>query len=280
LSNSFARLYFVEPSPAARRLLWHVLSLGSVTLDESDHHEGFDKPGAHLFWVVSGSGKMKLPGAEHALAPGSKCWLVDLRQPRTYVPARGKKLVTAGFRFSGLGLAAWQEMLGAHPAFTFDAAGDFMLVRRAQRELLRLVTRRPTGYEWRAHELIQQVLGRLLAQRKVLDAPGPTPEPVRRVLDAVLADPTRDWRVRELAAIAGVSYSGLRALFKSTQHESIHEFLQRTRLDQARMLLGDPRLAIKEVAQRLNFSSEFYFSHFFRDASGVSPSQFRRSLGK
>jgi AraC-like DNA-binding protein len=188
--------------------------------------------------------------------------------------------VTVGFRFGGINLAAWQEMLGPSPVFAFKTPADLLVVQRAQRELRRLVTRRPAGYEWRGHELIQQVLGCLLAERDLLAAPVPTPAPVRRVLDAVLAEPTRDWRVRELAAIAGASYSALRALFKATQHESIHEFLQRSRLDQARMLLGDPRLAIKDVAQRLNFSSEFYFSHFFREASGMSPSQFRRQLGE
>jgi len=58
--------------------------------------------------------------------------------------------------------------------------------------------------------------------------------------------------------------------------ETLHDFLQRTRLDEARRLLGDPTLTIKEVAARLHFSSEFYFSHFFRKASGMSPTQFRR----
>ncbi len=280
MPNSFAQLHVVEPSATARRLLWHVLSVGRVMLDETDHHEGFDKPGAHLFWVASGAGEMIHAGACHALVPGKECWLVDLRRPRTYHPRDGEKLVTAGFRFGGINLAAWQEMLGPSPVFAFDTRADLLVVQRAQRELRRLVIRRPAGYEWRAHELVQQVLGRLLAQRDLLAAPVPTPAPVRRVLDAVLAEPTRDWRVRELAAIAGASYSALRALFKATQHESIHEFLQRMRLDQARMLLGDPRLAIKDVAQCLNFSSEFYFSHFFREASGMSPSQFRRQLGE
>jgi hypothetical protein len=34
MAVSFAKLQFVEPSPEARRLLWHVLSIGSVTRDE------------------------------------------------------------------------------------------------------------------------------------------------------------------------------------------------------------------------------------------------------
>jgi hypothetical protein len=47
------------------------------------------------------------------------------------------------------------------------------------------------------------------------------------------------------------------------QQESIHEFLQRTRLNRARRWSWDD-LAIKEISARLNFSSELYFSRSFR----------------
>jgi AraC-like DNA-binding protein len=49
-----------------------------------------------------------------------------------------------------------------------------------------------------------------------------------------------------------------------------------TRLDLARRWLGDQRLAIKEVAQRLNFSTEFHFSRFFRRGTGLNPTRFRK----
>ena len=90
-----------------------------------------------------------------------------------------------------------------------------------------------------------------------------------------VAEPARDWRARELAGVAGVSDSRLRDHFQSARGETLHEFLQRTRLDLARRLLGDQHLAIKEVAQRLDFSSEFHFSRFFRRGAGMSPTQFR-----
>ncbi|MCX6897879.1 MAG: AraC family transcriptional regulator [Verrucomicrobia bacterium] len=186
--------------------------------------------------------------------------------------------MTAGFRFAGPGLDAWREALNGGGEFRFGSLAEMLFLHRAQSRLLRLVTRRPAGYEWQVHETITGVLGRLLAARRVFTASSPaTPAPVRRVLDEVLADPARAWRAAELAGIARVSYSGLRALFRETQHESLHDFLRRTRLDQARLLLADDRPAVKEIALRLNFSSEFYFSHWFRRNTGVSPSQFRRS---
>ncbi|MFA6562544.1 MAG: AraC family transcriptional regulator [Verrucomicrobiia bacterium] len=275
---SFVQLHQVEPSPVARRLLWHVLSIGRVWRDELEAHPALDKAGVFLFRVVSGRGVLMLPGQRWELCAGPRCWLVDMGQRRTYQPAAGQRLVTTGFRFAGPGLDAWREALAGGGEFRFESLAEMMFLRRAEERLLQLVTRRPAGYEWQVHEIITGVLGRLLAARRVFTALSPTaPAPVRRVLDGVLADPARAWRASELAGIARLSYSGLRALFRATQHESLHDFLRRTRLDQAQLLLADDRLAVKEVALRLNFSSEFYFSHWFRRNTGVNPSQFRRS---
>lgn len=274
---SFAQLQFAEPSLLARRLLWHALSVGSVARDEPECHAGHDKPGWFLFWVVSGEGRLRLEHRTLTLKAGARCWLLDLRRPRAYLPAVGRKLVTASVRFSGPGMDAWREALGTEEEFVFRQARDWAWVRQAQRRIVALVQRRPTGYEWRIHRILGELLGLLLRVRGAFGvAAGPTSEPVRRVLDAVLADPLRDWRAKELSALTGVSDSALRSLFKKSQQESLHEFLQRTRLDQARMLLCDLRLSVRQVAERLNFSSDVYFSHFFRRATGLSPGEFRR----
>jgi len=98
------------------------------------------------------------------------------------------------------------------------------------------------------------------------------------VLNAIAANPLRDWKARELAAIGKVSYSGLRALFHKSGNGTLHEHIQRARVDQARLLLADRRLSVKDVAAQLSFSSEFYFSHFFRHYAGMSPSEFRQHL--
>jgi len=276
MTISFDRLHRVEPSPEARRLLWHVLSVGVVARDEPERHEAHDKPGAFLFWVVSGRGTLQFKSGSFSVRTGPRCWLLDLRHPRTYVPEPGRKLVTSGLRFAGPGVEAWLDLLGRESEFVFTQPGDLAGIRRAQRQIIELVTRRPRAYEWQVHTLVTQVLGLLLRVRGVLSEPArPMPRPVARTLDAVAANPARNWRARELADRAGVSYSGLRSIFKQVQGETLKQFLQRIRLEQARLRLCDPRLAIKDVARELDFSSEHYFSHFFRSATGMSPSQFR-----
>ncbi|HYG22217.1 MAG TPA: AraC family transcriptional regulator [Verrucomicrobiae bacterium] len=271
-------LTFVEPSPIARRLLWHLFSIGSRRITESDRHQSFEKPGAHLFWVQSGEGELEHEKGRLALARGRKVWLVDMSKPRTYLPAAKRHLTIAGFRFGGPGLEFWHEEIRGTEGPEF-ALSDFGFVKRTQSELLRLVRRRPVGWEWQIHVVITNMLGKLLMARKLLVSPqAELPAPVVRVLNAISANPMRDWKATELASIGKVSYSGLRAMFQKAKQGTIHEHIQRARLDQARLLLADKRLSVKDVAAQLNFSSEFYFSHFFRHYTGMTPTEFRQHL--
>jgi len=277
-AGSSDNLIFVEPSPIARRLLWHLFSIGPRRITEPDHHDSFEKPGAHLFWVQSGEGELEHETGRFALRPGRKVWLVDMSRPRTYIPASRRHLTIAGFRFGGPGLEFWHEEIRGeeNSEFTLD---DFGFVKRTQSELLRLVRRKPIGWEWQIHVVITNMLGKLLMSRKLLVSPhSELPPPVVRVLNAISANPLRDWKAKELAAVGKVSYSGLRALFQQAKQGTIHEHIQRARLDQARFLLADKRLSVKDVAAQLNFSSEFYFSHFFRHHTGMTPTEFRQHL--
>ena len=271
-------LTFVDPSQVARRLLWHLFSIGTRRIEQPDRHDRFEKPGAHLFWVQSGQGELEYRSRRFQLRRGGEVWLVDMNSPRTYIPLPGRHLTIVGIRFGGPGLEFWHEEIRDHEnaEFTLD---DLRFASRTQNELLRMVRRKPAGWEWQVHLAITHLLGKLLMAREILASPhAELPVPVVRVLNAISTNPARDWKALELATVAKISYSGLRALFHSSGQGTIHQHIQRARLDQARLLLADKRLSIKDVAGQLSFSSEFYFSHFFRHLTGMSPTEFRHNL--
>ena len=57
------------------------------------------------------------------------------------------------------------------------------------------------------------------------------------------------------------------------------DFISRTLVRKASMLLSGSSNTVKEVAYQLNFNSEYYFSRFFKQHTGMSPTQFRRQVG-
>lgn len=269
------KLQAVVPSAKARKLLWHAFSLDTAYLEGADHHEPFEKPGAHLFWILSGHGTLDADGHRYLLQPGNSVWLVDMTKVRTYAPAAGQKLVKRGIRFGGPALENWHKELGGSPQAQFDVK-DAGSLHIAFRHLWRICRRKEPGWEWQVHLILTDMLGALLDSRDTLSPnPPDLPAAVVRVLNAVESKPYYDWQVQELARIAGVSYSGLRTLFCAVLRENLHSFVQRRRLEHAQMLLADPGLSIKQVAEQMDFSSEFYFSHFFKRLNGMSPRDYR-----
>jgi len=95
MSISFVQLRQTEPSAVARRLLWHVFSVGRVWRDEPEVHPVPDKSGVFLFCVVSGSGALLQSGKRWELCAGPRCWLIDTRQPRTYPKPCDLRLTSA-----------------------------------------------------------------------------------------------------------------------------------------------------------------------------------------
>ena len=101
--NSGDKLTFVDPSPVARRLLWHLFSIGSRRVIQADRHERFEKPGAHLFWVQSGEGELEYKARRFQLRRGKEVWLLDMKPCRTYRTGGGAASDHRGFSFRRAG---------------------------------------------------------------------------------------------------------------------------------------------------------------------------------
>jgi len=273
--------HYISPSPVARRLFWHVLGIGKGWFDGPTRLEAFNRPGAVILWIESGTARLKLGSETYELKKGPLFWLFSLQQARVFTPLGGKTLITRSIRFAGPNVAAWLEELAVAEKPEFRVSPSWASgVHATQRKLLRLVTEQPPRWEGRVHTMLAALLQKFLVLRSVVDpAERHLPEPITRALDALEADPSRDWKVSELSSRAGLNYSSFRELFRQHVRETVHEYLQRHRVDLAQALLADQRLQIKEIAERLHFNSEYYFSHFFRTKTGMSPTEFRRHLG-
>lgn len=84
-------------------------------------------------------------------------------------------------------------------------------------------------------------------------------------------------RVSELARLAHRSESAFTRAFSDLFRRTPKTFLQEEMFRRAAMLLLAPDASVKSVADRLNFSSEFNFSRFFKRMSGISPQDYARA---
>ena len=71
----------------------------------------------------------------------------------------------------------------------------------------------------------------------------------------------------------GVSTSHLNAVFKSYTAMTPYQYFISIKIRKAKELLEAGALPIKEVAFRLGFNDQYYFSRLFRKKTGVAPSR-------
>lgn len=82
--------------------------------------------------------------------------------------------------------------------------------------------------------------------------------------------------VDQLAAMTGLSTSHYSKLFKEKIGYSPKDYLIRLRINRAKQFLEFSDSQLKDVAQKVGYPDEFYFSRIFKRVVGISPSQFAK----
>ncbi|MBO5309229.1 MAG: helix-turn-helix transcriptional regulator [Lentisphaeria bacterium] len=84
--------------------------------------------------------------------------------------------------------------------------------------------------------------------------------------------------IADLAQIVGLSPDTFSRHFSRRNRIPVKQYLDHSIAARASRLLRDPALKIKDVAERLNFRSEYYFSRFYKRETSQTPSEFRTGI--
>lgn len=87
-----------------------------------------------------------------------------------------------------------------------------------------------------------------------------------------------DINIESVAEQLQVSKSYLSDLFKKETSYTFHEYLTNTRLKVACQLLEDPNYRIYEVAQRVGYRDQRYFSQVFKKNLGITPQEYKEGI--
>jgi AraC-like DNA-binding protein len=84
-----------------------------------------------------------------------------------------------------------------------------------------------------------------------------------------------DLRLADLAEVHGISPGAFSASFTRSTGMSPKEYLNRRLNQEAIRWVMNSNLKIKEIADKLRFSDEYYFSRFFQKQNGAPPLRYR-----
>ncbi len=102
-----------------------------------------------------------------------------------------------------------------------------------------------------------------------------------RVEEIVLAQLSNiDFSLDDVAGALYISPNYLRQLFKQETGQTFTEFLTAKRMQHAKMLLGNPKIRISDVAEQCGYADPRYFSVCFKKQFHMTPSEYQASLPK
>jgi two-component system, response regulator YesN len=85
--------------------------------------------------------------------------------------------------------------------------------------------------------------------------------------------------LKEVSERVHLNASYFSFLFKEQTDLTFSEYVTRTRVQKAKELLASTHLPVGDISERVGYQTSKYFIKVFKEAAGVSPSQYRKDLG-
>jgi AraC-like DNA-binding protein len=126
-----------------------------------------------------------------------------------------------------------------------------------------------TGLVW---TLLGRLLERLRSSAAEPDLPTDTAQQIRRFLVQRIQDRLT---LGDIARSVHLSPSRTKEVFRAAFGCGVMLYFNQLKIQQAKRLLADRSLTIKQISQRLGFSSTAYFDRVFFRYTGQRPTQFR-----
>ncbi len=103
---------------------------------------------------------------------------------------------------------------------------------------------------------------------------------VRECMDYVRMNYTQPLTTEEIARHCGYAEYYLTRKFTKETGVKLNDFIRSVRLSAAKVMLITTKKDIQRISEELQFGSRSYFDKVFRREIGISPKQFRDSLGQ
>lgn len=143
-------------------------------------------------------------------------------------------------------------------------------------ELLKIIELGKKENEDCTPELIALMNTIFLKMRTHARTKNASPTIEEQMRDFLNTQTTQKFKIETLCRHISRSESQTIRLFKNAYGITPYTYVLQKKLELARKLLRDTNLSIKEIADKLCFADEYYFSNVFKQKIGITPSAYRK----
>lgn len=267
-----SELYYLSPPEGRENLLYYPLSVGyfdckpSYTLSRNLF--------SSYLLIVMLTGTLTYETLQsRGTARAGQVLLLDCNTPHSYA-ALGKCSFTFVHFAGAQSKPLYEEIIRSGGNLIRPA--DVNMLHESIGEILACMKQEKHIGEAAASSMLYGMLMQLLDAAGTLGSRSMADPVVDQAIAYIRSHLTAKLTVEEIAAAVGYSPSYFSRLFAAEAGMSPYQFVVKSRVEQAQLLLRTTHLSVQDIAFQTGFNSAANFCYTFRRILGVSPQEFRK----
>lgn len=275
LNNS--DIYFLTPSKQAQNTFFYVTCVGHFFYEDTYRIRRENYHSYLLMYLKNGNAVIEANGKSYQAQKGDLVYM-NCYEPHGYRAA--KQLETIWFHFDGIGAAAYFKALSETESPVFHLADDTRTLHY-MKKIYENYKERP-NFRFQASEavvssyvtaVLAELFQNTLGETRDMDRYADVAEETKQYVEEHLPE-TLD--IATLASNVSLSEYYFARVFKRESGYTPHEYVVKTRINRAKILLKSTGLPQREIAVQCGFLNESRFITAFKRSAGMTPGEFRR----
>lgn len=264
-----SELFFSSPSNQAKSLFFYVTSTGYFMYEDTYVLSRENYNSFLIMHITKGSVRIQQENISYVAKKGDTV-LINCHKPHSYSSLG--ELNALWFHFDGTNACAYYKEL--------SVLHNSVIVSKNSSEIVNGIYKLYNYYKSgkKFSEAIQSAyIARILGEffvKSWMDA-SDKEEIVDRVVNYIEENYEQELSISELSKVAGLSEFYFSRLFKKYTGFTIHEYIIKTRVVNAKELLKSTNLSIREIAYQCGFSNESSLCNTFKKVTDMTPGNFR-----
>lgn len=234
------------------------------------------------FWafvmITGGGGYYQVNGGERHLVEHGSWFCLYPGAVFNYGPHKDGYWDEYYFTMEGSRVAEWLENWLLDPDLVKQADIDETYIHKMELMFMLIDSGVPSNLD-RASMMLESFLYELVAQGDQSEA-GNRGSQVVKIIDDISRSMHLSQEPADMAARYHISVSTLRRIIHEYTGYPLNEFLHRLKVAEAKNILLNSELSVKEVGESLGYKDTFYFSRVFKRITGHSPRNYRGRVGQ